>query len=365
MRFTRRSLARLAVAVVWVFAAQLVTTAGGELVRITAPKDGQAVKGRIRVQAETKAENAAYLIFCIDGARPHSTNCQPYQLDVDTAALSDGPHSLAVEVYGRQGLLERSAPVTVQVTNGNPPEPPAVAKVAAPSSPASKRVTAIPPRVTAPQVAVAPPDAIAKPASAQDGIASMAREPAASLPEGRTSSAQPASAQAFSPVLILRREAISAPVSERDPMRRADASSSHKERAEVAACGHALVVVLDGRQLSFDVAPAVLGGRAFGGLRTLIERSGGKVDWVGAAKQAIARHESARLEVTVGVTIARLDGRAIQLGAAPMLAKGRTIVPLRTTCEPLGYRVAWTADSRTVRLVSAGAPMHVGMRAAH
>jgi hypothetical protein len=169
-------------------------------------------------------------------------------------------------------------------------------------------------------------------------------------------------------VLILRPAAALAPVSQRDPRGQSDvatASASRKGSVPPAAGGQALVVLLDGRALSFDVAPAMLGGRAFGGLRALMEQSGGRVDWLGVAKQAIARRGNARLTVTVGAVVAQLDGRPVQLGAAPMLATGRTVVPLRTTCEPLGYRVAWMADSRTVRLVTTDAPVHVGMRAGH
>jgi hypothetical protein len=122
-----------------------------------------------------------------------------------------------------------------------------------------------------------------------------------------------------------------------------------------------LTVILDGRELEFDVAPAITNGRTYGALRTVIEQSGGRVDWIGATKQAIARRAGAELRVTIGSLAATFDGRAIELTGAPVLTDGRTVVPLRGACEPMGLQVVWSPDSRTVRLCSVEAPVQVTM----
>lgn len=326
MRLRKPHLMRIALTVVWVFAVEAMTSAGGELVRITSPKDSQQVKGPIRVEAQTTVEDPAYLIFCVDGARPHSTNVRPYCYDLDTTGLPAGPHVLAAEVYAREGLIAQSSPVTILVGNVvGTPQPQALAQTAP----------------AAPQAAI----------------------PAAA-PKARASAAGSEGGEALAPVLVLRPAAAPAPAAQRDPMRPATAPAFAllpklrvPERTTALA---GVTVILDGRTLSFDVAPSVDEGRTFGALRTVIESSGGTVAWLHAAKQAVAKRTQAELRVAAGSSEATLDGRPIELGAAVVLRDGRIVVPLRTTCEPLGYTVAWTEDSRTVRLCSALPPVQVG-----
>ena len=332
MRFLsagKRNLARVALVVIWVLAVDAITTAGGELVRITSPSDGDQVKGRVRVDARAQVDDTAYLIFCVDGARPHSTNVQPYFYDFDTTALPDGPHTLAVELYGRTGLVGQSAPVMVRVANNPLAEPLATVRQA-PAAPAPANPTPVaakPEPVTPSQ-----PAAAAQPAVPL--IVLGAPTPAAPMARGRAARSAEFSATSASPVLHVR-----------------------PELAATARVG----VALDGRELVFDVTPTMSDGRAFAALRTLMEQSGGRVNWLAAAKQAIAKRAGAELRVTIGAAQARLGDRAIELGATARLHGGRTVVPLRATCEPLGLKVAWSDQTRTVHVRSSDAPLRVGM----
>lgn len=342
MRFPRLSkanMARIALAVVWVFAVEALTIAGSDLVRITSPANGQMVKGSIRVEAQTTIDDAAYLIFCLDGQRPHSTNVRPYSYDLDTAVLANGPHTLAVEVYGRAGAMAQSAPVKIEVVNGGA-LPIATAQVA-PATPAGAKMSSV--------------------------AATRAEAAAPSPSQSAVGQEEP-----FAPAPILAPLAV--------PTLSRSTNSTHTKTAPAAAEAQAVVdaesptlyvrpehvvppqltVVLDGRKVAFEVPAAVEGGRVYGPLRRLIEGSGGAVSWLSAAKQAIARRAGAELRVTIGVSEAQLDGRAIDLGATPRLSGSRTVVPLRATCEPLGLNVTWSADSRTVCLYSADAPVRVG-----
>jgi len=342
MRFPRLSkanLARIALAVVWVFAVEALTIAGSDLVRITSPANGQKVKGSIRVEAQTTIDDAAYLIFRLDGRRPHSTNVRPYYYELDTTALADGPHALAVEVYGRAGVIAESAPVKIEVVNGGA-LPTATAQVA-PATPAGAKMssvaatTADPPAPSPSQSAVGEDQA---PAAAlilgPQAVPTLSRSANSTQRKIAPAAAEAlAVADAESPTLYVRSEHAVPPQ---------------------------LTVVLDGRELAFEVPPGVEGGRAYGPLRRLIEGSGGAVNWLSAAKQAIAKRAGVELRVTIGASEAQLDGRAVDLGAAPRLSDGRTVVPLRAACEPLGLKVTWSADSRTVRLHSADAPVQVG-----
>ncbi|HUT74557.1 MAG TPA: stalk domain-containing protein [Armatimonadota bacterium] len=331
----KATLARIALALVWVFALQVLTAAGADLVRITAPRDGEQVKGRVRVSAQTRVDDPSYLIFCVDDRRPHSTNSQPYAYDLDTTKLLDGAHALAVEVYGRAGLVARSSPVTIRVANERAPlapvatvqRPPSAAPHPPITSAAGIRPVAPAPSDSQPKVLL--PMLMRGPAPVAAGVAERAPAPPTPAP-----SQAAASVLAEQPTLRVRPQ---------------DAVSPR------------LTVILDGRELEFDVALAITNGRTYGALRTVIEQSGGRVDWIGAAKQAIARRAGAELRVTIGSLAATFDGRAIELTGAPVLTDGRTVVPLRGACEPMGLQVVWSPDSRTVRLCSVEAPVQVTM----
>lgn len=95
------------------FALTLLLGGGGGSVRITSPRPGERLSGRVRVRAEARGlNNLAYLLFVVDSERPHATNSAPYNYPLDTSLLADGPHVLAVEAYGRFGLLAASVPIT-------------------------------------------------------------------------------------------------------------------------------------------------------------------------------------------------------------------------------------------------------------
>ena len=324
MRLRKAILARAALAVIWIFAIEAMTVAAGELVRITSPKGGQQVSGRVRVQVQTTVDDPAYLIFSVDGARPHSTNVQPYFYEFDTGTLPDGPHALGAEVYSRLGLLGQSPLVTIRVAN-SPIGPAAAAMV--------QRPAAAKPAPTAP--------ATAKASSPASATAPSDAKPAAGEPAQKMSAA---------PILVLG--PVTAPV--------AVPAAPSLRCPEKGAASRDLTIVLDGRPLSFDVAPAIFEGRAFGSLRTLIQQSGGVVAWITPARQAVARRSGTLLRVTVGSSAAAINDRSVDLGSAVRLAQGRTMVPLRATCTPLGYTVAWAGGERTVRLCATEPPMRVG-----
>jgi len=325
MRLRRPNLARIAVAVVWVVAIEAMTAAGGELVRITSPKDGQRATGLVRVQAQTELEDPSYLIFCVDGDRPRSTNSQPYVYELDTTSLPDGPHALAAEVYAREGLVGRSDPVTIIVANnGASGMPTAVAQASVPAA-------------TTP---------------------SAATEPSTPTASDRRS-------ETVAPMLVFQPVAAPATPSARRHPVKTTAAPEPKVSPKLHVRGSAgpqpvVTIVLDGRTLSFDVKPAMYEGLAFGGLRRMIEQSGGSVDWLNMTKQAIAQRAQSRLQVTIGKAHATIDGRAINLGAVVRLTDGRTLVPVRATCGPMGYKVAWAGDVRTVDLCSKPGPIKVG-----
>ncbi|UCH33980.1 MAG: hypothetical protein JSV65_15685 [Armatimonadota bacterium] len=325
--------------------------------RITSPKNGQQVKGTIRVDAQTDLEDATYLIFRVDTERPHSTNGRPYFYVLDTTRLADGPHALVAEVYAREGLVGESAAVTIQVANA--------AGSAVPTAVAQSPAAAVQKQSTEPEPEKAIVAAQPRAASARPSAESAApSETAMAAAEATPGAIDPAPSKTLAPMLMVQSSPAAAPEAECRSQQRPAVAAAEKpvlRVAEKCAAAQGVTVILDGRALTFDVEPTIREGRAFGALRTLVEESGGAVSWVAAAKQAIAKRAGTELRVTVGSSEAKVGGKVVDLGAAVQLDSDRTMVPVRTACEPLGFQVAWVGDSRTVRLCSTEAPMQVGM----
>jgi len=113
--------------------------ASGASIKITSPAAGARVSGVVEVTAALRnAPRAAYVIIGVDGERPYSTNTAPYVFELDSSALSDGPHRIFVEAYDTYGLIASSKPITINVKNGAAPV--AQARREAPKPPATRSV---------------------------------------------------------------------------------------------------------------------------------------------------------------------------------------------------------------------------------
>ena len=91
---------------------------GDETFRITWPRGGTQVTGRIEVQVE-ESQNAGvnYIAVTIDNHFAGMSNTRPYRVWVDTAAVADGLREIRVDAYGHDGRVVREAAAVVSVVN--------------------------------------------------------------------------------------------------------------------------------------------------------------------------------------------------------------------------------------------------------
>lgn len=106
---------------------------------------------------------------------------------------------------------------------------------------------------------------------------------------------------------------------------------------------------VDGRAVSLPAAPVAVGGTALVPLRLIAEAFGRPVQWDPATREVWIGGTPA-LVLRVGAREARVDGRAVALPAAPRVAGGTVLVPLRFVAEALGLEVAYDAATRTIAL---------------
>jgi hypothetical protein len=104
-----------------------------------------------------------------------------------------------------------------------------------------------------------------------------------------------------------------------------------------------------------DVSPEVRAGRTFVPIRAIAEQFGATVQWQPATRIVlIQRANQPTIQLVIGSTTVRVDGRTVILDAAPFISQGRTMIPLRFIAETYGVPVSYHEPTRTVRLQREG-----------
>jgi len=309
----------------------------GARIRITSPAAGARVSGVVDIRAAiSDSASLSYVILGVDDERPCSTNSSPYVFPLDTRELADGPHRIFIEAYDRYGLVGSSKVITVYVQNGPPSPAPA-------SKPSAPRVAARPAAHSPTRVAAGPKmDSRARTVSAPATVESAARvsPPMAArgpLPEPARIAAEPDLSAARPGALALKASGgvPAGPLSETPRM---------PARPITTPRGH--TVVLNGRPVSFDVAPYIADGRMQAGFRAMFESVGAAVSWHANSRTAHSLREGLRVRVSIGQRSAKVNGRHVEMAVPAVIQQGRTMVPVRFFAEATGSIVYWDSETR-------------------
>jgi subtilisin family serine protease len=96
-------------------------------VALTAPLSGAMLSGTVTLSADASDNIAVTEVrFYVDGQLLATNTTEPHSALWDTAATSDGPHTVLAEAYDEAGNRGSSAPVSVTVDNAADTEPPTV-----------------------------------------------------------------------------------------------------------------------------------------------------------------------------------------------------------------------------------------------
>ncbi len=115
-------------------------------------------------------------------------------------------------------------------------------------------------------------------------------------------------------------------------------------------------LVVNGRPVSCDVPPVIVGGRTLVPIRVVSENLGAIVQWNQAAQLVTITSPAGVISLTIGSTTATIDGRGVALDAPARVISGRTMVPIRFVSEAMGAEVNWDPAGRRVTVVQAGGP---------
>lgn len=122
------------------------------------------------------------------------------------------------------------------------------------------------------------------------------------------------------------------------------------------AADPAASVVIDGKTVAFDVAPANENGRLLVPLRAIFEQMGATVTWDDATKTATAVKGATTVVIAIGSVQPTINGTAKTIDAAAKIVDGRTLAPMRFVCEAFGGTVSWDGDKKVASVASPAAP---------
>lgn len=111
-------------------------------------------------------------------------------------------------------------------------------------------------------------------------------------------------------------------------------------------------IVVNGQQLSPEVAPVIENGRILVQLQTIFAALSAPVDWDSATRTVTATKGRDHLILTIGSATAYKNGQAMNLDTPAQIVAGRTMVPLSFISQALGASVSWDADSQTAAIAS-------------
>ena len=112
-------------------------------------------------------------------------------------------------------------------------------------------------------------------------------------------------------------------------------------------------VVVNNKQLSFDVPPKIENGRVLVPIRFIAEELGANIEkWDPTTGSIHISLDNVEVELTLGSKIGYVNEETLDLDAPPRTTNGRTMVPLRFVSEALGAGVKFYGDSNTIFIIS-------------
>ena len=117
--------------------------------------------------------------------------------------------------------------------------------------------------------------------------------------------------------------------------------------------GNEIRVILEGKQLQFDVAPQIVGGRVLVPMRKIFESFGLTVTWDEILRAARGTNDGIDIVFPIGSSKATINGLEYDLEVPAQIIGGSTMVPLRFLSENMSYNVVWNGEAQLILLSKA------------
>ncbi len=107
---------------------------------------------------------------------------------------------------------------------------------------------------------------------------------------------------------------------------------------------------INGKSVESDVAPIAVDGRTMVPARSMFERLGAEVTWIGSRQQIIIRSSKTKIVLNLGSNLAYVNDKEVEMDVEPMVVESRTLIPVRFVSEKLGYDVLWKGEDNAVHI---------------
>lgn len=116
-------------------------------------------------------------------------------------------------------------------------------------------------------------------------------------------------------------------------------------------------MIVNGNETDIDnmgTSPLIADGRTLVPIRGMIEALGGNISWDSGTQTATLNHNKDEIRLTVNSYTAYYNDEEKTLDTAPVIIKGRTMLPVRFIAENFGFDVDWNESEKTITIIKNG-----------
>ncbi len=122
------------------------------------------------------------------------------------------------------------------------------------------------------------------------------------------------------------------------------------EKTEIKMTIDSLTATVNGEAKTLDAAPIIRNSRRMLPVRFVAENLGATVGWDDATKTVSVKSPDTTIEIVIGASVAKVNGKEIALDSPAFIENSRTYLPVRVVAENLGAAVAWDDATKTATL---------------
>ncbi|MBR5539002.1 MAG: metallophosphoesterase [Clostridia bacterium] len=111
-----------------------------------------------------------------------------------------------------------------------------------------------------------------------------------------------------------------------------------------------LTATVNGESKTLDAAPIIKSSRTMLPVRFVAENLGATVGWDDATKTVSVKSADTTIEIVIGASTAKVNGKEIALDSPAFIENSRTYLPVRVVAENLGATVGWDDATKTATL---------------
>ena len=126
------------------------------------------------------------------------------------------------------------------------------------------------------------------------------------------------------------------------------------EKVEIKMTVGSSVAYVNGEETALDAAPVIRNNRTMLPVRFVAEKLGAFVTWDEATSTATILTEEVEIKITINKAEAIVNGESVALDSPAFIENNRTYLPVRFVAEKLGATVTWDGATSTATITLGG-----------